>query len=50
MKHLRLIHDVSPNRTMVIIQFREASHASEFIEEFNGKQFNSVEVNYALII
>lgn len=30
---------------MVVIQFREASDATEFIEEFNGKQFNSVEVS-----
>lgn len=44
MKHLRLIRDTSPNRTMVVIQFREATSAQEFIDEFNGKQFNSVEV------
>lgn len=44
MQHLRLIRDVSPNRTMVIMQFREPSSAAEFIEEYNGRQFNSVEV------
>lgn len=44
MKHLRLIRDISPNRTMVVIQFREAPNAQEFVEEFNGRQFNSVEV------
>ncbi|OCB89997.1 BRCA1-associated protein [Sanghuangporus baumii] len=50
MKHLRLIRDVSPNRTMVIIQFREASNATEFIEEFNGKQFNSIEPETCSIV
>lgn len=44
MKHLRLIRDTSPNRTMVVIQFREATSAQEFTDEFNGRQFNSVEV------
>ena len=42
--HLRLIRDSLPNRTMVVIQFRDASSATEFIEEFNGAPFNSVEV------
>lgn len=45
-KHLRLIRDVSPNRTMVIIQFREEESAVEFFDAFNGKQFNSIEVSY----
>ena len=44
-KHLRLIRDVSPNRTMVVIQFREEAGAVEFFEAFNGKQFNSIEVS-----
>ena len=45
MKHLRLIRDRSPNRTMVVIQFREPASALEFIEEFNGRPFNAVEVS-----
>jgi BRCA1-associated protein len=45
MAHLRLIRDVSPNRTMVIIQFRDAFSAKEFVTEFNGQPFNSVEVS-----
>ena len=44
MAHLRLIRDTSPNRTMAIIQFRDAASAKEFVNEFNGQQFNSIEV------
>lgn len=44
MAHLRLIRDSQPNRTMVIIQFRDPTSATEFIEEFNGRQYNTVEV------
>ncbi|KAI5121493.1 hypothetical protein M0805_006530 [Coniferiporia weirii] len=50
MKHLRLIRDVSPNRTMVVIQFRDTAHSTEFIEEFNGKQFNSIEPETCSIV
>ena len=46
-RHLRLIRDVSPNRTMVVIQFRDEESAVEFFEAFNGKQFNSIEVRTA---
>ncbi len=31
---------------MVIIQFKEHHDAVVFIEEFNGRPFNSVEVGY----
>lgn len=48
MKHLRLIRDVSPNHTMVVIQFRDHSNTEEFIEEFNGRQYNSVEVLFVI--
>ena len=44
MAHLRLIRDAAPNCTMVVVQFREASAVSEFIAEFNGQPFNSLEV------
>ncbi|TDL23678.1 BRCA1-associated protein [Rickenella mellea] len=50
MAHLRLIRDTSPNRNMAMIQFREASAASEFIEEFNGRPFNSVEPEICNIV
>ena len=36
--------DSAPNRSIVVMKFREMSHAAEFIEEYNGKQFNSLEV------
>lgn len=45
MKHLRLIRDAQPNRTLAVVQFRSADAATEFLEEFNGRQFNAVEVS-----
>lgn len=45
MAHIRLIRDATPNRTMVVIQFREAASVPEFIAEFNGRPFNSLEVS-----
>lgn len=44
MKHLRLVRDVSPNRSMAIIQFKQHHDAVVFVEEFNGHPFNSIEV------
>ncbi|EJF64159.1 zf-UBP-domain-containing protein [Dichomitus squalens LYAD-421 SS1] len=41
--HLRMIRDSAPNRSIVVMKFRETSHAVEFAEEYNGKQFNSLE-------
>ncbi|KAI1793583.1 zf-UBP-domain-containing protein [Ganoderma leucocontextum] len=41
--HLRMIRDSAPNRSIVVMKFRESSDAVEFIEEYNGKQFNSME-------
>ncbi|KAI0705156.1 BRCA1-associated protein 2-domain-containing protein [Cytidiella melzeri] len=43
MAHLRLIRDTAPNRSMVVIKFRDATDAAEFAEAYNGKQFNSME-------
>ncbi|KAH9840224.1 zf-UBP-domain-containing protein [Rhodofomes roseus] len=40
---LRMIRDSAPNRSIVLLKFREASHASQFIESYNGKPFNSME-------
>lgn len=36
--------DFAPNRSIVVMKFREPSNTVEFIEEYNGKQFNSMEV------
>ncbi|KAM5530149.1 hypothetical protein V8D89_016184 [Ganoderma adspersum] len=41
--HLRMIRDSAPNRSIVVMKFRELSDTLEFIEEYNGKQFNSME-------
>ena len=40
--------DSAPNRSIVVIKFRDPAHAAEFAEEYNGKQFNSMEVRGAL--
>lgn len=36
--------DSAPNRSIVVIQFRNSAEASEFAEAYNGRQFNSMEV------
>ncbi|KAH9888935.1 zf-UBP-domain-containing protein [Cubamyces lactineus] len=41
--HLRMIRDSAPNRSIVVVKFRDPAHAAEFAEEYNGKQFNSME-------
>ncbi|THH01056.1 hypothetical protein EW026_g1586 [Hermanssonia centrifuga] len=43
MAHLRMIRDSAPNRSIVVIRFKEESDAAEFAEAYNGKQFNSME-------
>ncbi|KAG2129212.1 uncharacterized protein EDB93DRAFT_1256339 [Suillus bovinus] len=43
MAHLRLIRDSLPNRSIVIIKFRQADQALEFAEAYNGKPFNSMD-------
>ncbi|KAF9005979.1 BRCA1-associated protein [Cyathus striatus] len=42
-KHLRIIRDFAPNRSIAVIKFRNPSDASQFAEEYNGKPFNSLE-------
>lgn len=42
--HLRLIRDSVPNRSIAVIQFLKTSDASDFVEAYNGKPFNSMEV------
>lgn len=41
---LRLIRDVSPSRSIVLVQMRSSELAREFLEDFNGKAFNAFEV------
>ncbi|KAJ7224449.1 hypothetical protein GGX14DRAFT_425711, partial [Mycena pura] len=41
--HLRIIRDSVPTRSIVVIKFNDSDHASEFIEAYNGKPFNSLE-------
>lgn len=36
--------DSAPNRSIVVIAFRDQAEASEFAEVYNGKPFNSMEV------
>lgn len=45
MEALRMIRDVSPSRSLVLIRFRSREAAEEFIEEFDGRLFNSFEVS-----
>ncbi|KIY62383.1 BRCA1-associated protein [Cylindrobasidium torrendii FP15055 ss-10] len=41
--HLRMIRDSMPNRSLIVINFTNTEDAAAFIEEYNGKPFNSVE-------
>ncbi|OCH94257.1 zf-UBP-domain-containing protein [Obba rivulosa] len=41
--HLRMIRDSAPNRSIVVLRFRNPAEATEFAEAYNGKQFNSME-------
>ncbi|TFL05421.1 hypothetical protein BDV98DRAFT_561985 [Pterulicium gracile] len=43
MSHVRIIKDSAPDRSMVVIKFRQASDASDFIEVYNGRPFNAME-------
>lgn len=38
------LRDSVPNRSMVIIKFFNPADAAEFVEAYNGKPFNSMEV------
>ncbi|KAI0923981.1 hypothetical protein AcV5_009365 [Taiwanofungus camphoratus] len=40
---LRMIRDSAPNRSIVVMKFRDPSNAIDFAEAYNGKQFNSME-------
>ncbi|EIW58742.1 zf-UBP-domain-containing protein [Trametes versicolor FP-101664 SS1] len=43
--HLRMIRraDSAPNRSVVVMKFRDPANAAEFVEAYNGKPFNSME-------
>ncbi|KAF8328404.1 uncharacterized protein EI90DRAFT_2974435 [Cantharellus anzutake] len=41
--HLRLIRDVSENRSVALLRFRGRDYAEEFAQEYNGRLFNSLE-------
>ena len=41
--HFRIINDTLPNRFMVLMMFRKAKHAYDFVSHYNGIQFNSLE-------
>ncbi|SGZ21679.1 BQ5605_C021g09401 [Microbotryum silenes-dioicae] len=38
--HLRVLRDSTPNRTLVLIRFRDASDASEFRTMYNGRPYH----------
>lgn len=40
--------DTAPNRSIVLIKFRQAEDAAEFIEAYNGRPFNSMEVCFLI--
>lgn len=42
--HLLLYRDSAPNRSIVIMKFMNPADAAEFVEAYNGKAFNSMEV------
>ncbi|KAF9221389.1 BRCA1-associated protein [Gyrodon lividus] len=45
MAHLRLVRlvDSMPNRSIAIMKFRQTEEASDFVEAYNGKPFNSMD-------
>lgn len=38
--------DSAPNRSIVVMKFRDTTNVAEFVEAYNGKQFNSMEVSH----
>ncbi|GME93510.1 unnamed protein product [Ambrosiozyma monospora] len=41
--HFRLVRSQTPNRFIVLMKFRSAQRAKSFVEQYNGKPFNSME-------
>ena len=48
--HMRLLKTQTPNRYMVLMKFRNALKAKEFLEKYNGRHFNSMEPEACQII
>ena len=46
--HFRMIRTEAANRYMVLLKFRTNEAAREFHGDFNGKAFNSMEVDFPL--
>ena len=42
-----LRRDAVPSRAVCLMKFRSAQNASEFLEEFNGRYFNSMEASHS---
>ncbi|OSX64221.1 hypothetical protein POSPLADRAFT_1137301 [Postia placenta MAD-698-R-SB12] len=47
---LRMIRDSAPNRSLVLLKFREVIQATEFAEVYNGKSFNSMEAEICHVV
>ncbi|KAI8819430.1 uncharacterized protein EV422DRAFT_551031 [Fimicolochytrium jonesii] len=43
MSHLRIVRDSLPNRYMVLIKFRSREAADVFVQEYNGREYSSLE-------
>jgi cadmium resistance protein CadD (predicted permease) len=39
-----------PNRSIVVIQLRASDNLTEFVEVYNGKSFNSMEVSTYIFV
>ncbi|KAH6915849.1 BRCA1-associated protein [Coprinopsis sp. MPI-PUGE-AT-0042] len=48
--HLRIVRDYAPNRSIAILKFSSVAVASDFIAEYNGKPFNSMEPEICHIV
>ena len=48
--HMRLLKTQTPNRYMVLMKFRSALKAKEFVDKYNGRHFNSMELEACQII
>jgi BRCA1-associated protein len=45
MEGIRVLADSSPNKYMVVVKFREAKEASDFVAELNGRPFSAMSEN-----
>ncbi|KAJ3787552.1 BRCA1-associated protein 2-domain-containing protein [Lentinula aff. detonsa] len=48
--HLRILRDSVPNRSIALVKFPKPEDASEFLEAYNGKPFNSMEPEICNIV